>query len=110
MSGWLVPLEEFETKLGSDGEDFWIGLSNGSMRIELFAPRGRDTQQPHSQDELYIIHRGMGTFSKDGEVCEVKAGDVIFVEAQVEHRFERFSDDFASWVIFWGPEGGEKDS
>ena len=52
----------------------------------------------------------MGTFSKGGEVREVKAGDVIFVEAEVEHRFESFSEDFASWVIFWGPEGGEKDS
>jgi quercetin dioxygenase-like cupin family protein len=50
---------------------------------------------------------GTGTFSKAGIVQPFKAGDVIFVEAHVEHRFESFTDDFETWVIFWGPEGGE---
>ena len=35
------------------------------------------------------------------------AGDCFFVPAGVEHRFTRFSPDFAAWVVFWGPEGGE---
>jgi hypothetical protein len=26
---------------------------------------------------------------------------------KVEHRFENFSDDFGTWVFFYGPEGGE---
>jgi hypothetical protein len=30
------------------------------------------------------------------------------VPAGVEHRFEEFSGDFGTWVIFYGPEGGEK--
>jgi hypothetical protein len=30
------------------------------------------------------------------------------VAAGVQHRFEEFSDDFATWVIFYGPEGGEQ--
>jgi mannose-6-phosphate isomerase-like protein (cupin superfamily) len=34
-------------------------------------------------------------------------GDVLFVPAGVEHRFEDFSDDFVTWVVFYGPEGGE---
>lgn len=34
-------------------------------------------------------------------------GDVLFVPAGVEHRFEDFSDDLAGWVVFYGPEGGE---
>jgi mannose-6-phosphate isomerase-like protein (cupin superfamily) len=36
------------------------------------------------------------------------AGDVLFVPAGEEHRFERFSDDLILWAVFWGPEGGEK--
>jgi hypothetical protein len=32
---------------------------------------------------------------------------VLFVPADVEHRFEEFSDDLALWVVFYGPEGGE---
>jgi uncharacterized protein YjlB len=34
-------------------------------------------------------------------------GDALFVAATVEHRFEDFSDDFATWVVFYGPRGGE---
>ena len=34
-------------------------------------------------------------------------GDVLFVAAGAVHRFEEFSHDFATWVIFYGPEGGE---
>lgn len=104
---WLATLENFESNLGCDGEDFWIGISHGSMRVELFAPKLEDTQQPHDQDELYIVLRGTAAFEKKGTSVDVGAGDVMFVEAATPHRFTRFSDDFATWVVFWGPEGGE---
>jgi mannose-6-phosphate isomerase-like protein (cupin superfamily) len=65
------------------------------------------TQTPHSQDELYIVLAGSGTFFKNGETRPFRAGDVIFVEAGAEHRFQNFSEDFETWVVFWGPEGGE---
>ena len=35
-------------------------------------------------------------------------GDLIFVPAGAEHRFEDFSDDLETWVAFYGPEGGER--
>jgi mannose-6-phosphate isomerase-like protein (cupin superfamily) len=107
VKDWIVPFSLFEEKLGSDGKPYWEGLSHGSMRTLLFKPEGKDVQQPHRQDEIYIILSGHGTFSKRGETRPVAAGDVIFVEAGAEHRFETFSDDFATWVLFWGPEGGE---
>ena len=34
-------------------------------------------------------------------------GDALFVKAREVHRFEDFTDDFATWVVFYGPEGGE---
>ncbi len=37
-------------------------------------------------------------------------GDILHVPAGVEHRFEEFTDDFATWVVFYGPEGGEETS
>lgn len=107
MSEWLVPLSLFEERLEQDGKPYWQGIAHGSMRTLLFKPKGRDVQQPHGQDEIYIVQSGTGTFSKEGEVRPFQTGDVIFVEAGAEHRFETFSDDFATWVIFWGPEGGE---
>jgi len=35
-------------------------------------------------------------------------GMVLFVPAGTTHRFEDFSADFATWVVFWGPQGGER--
>jgi mannose-6-phosphate isomerase-like protein (cupin superfamily) len=50
---------------------------------------------------------GQGQFRNGAERHPFGPGDVLFVPAQVEHRFEEFSDDFAAWVFFYGPEGGE---
>jgi uncharacterized RmlC-like cupin family protein len=38
----------------------------------------------------------------------VQTGDALFVAAHVPHHFERMSEDFVTWVVFWGPTGGEK--
>tara|TARA_A100001037_G_scaffold55992_1_gene48179 strand:- start:345 stop:683 length:339 start_codon:yes stop_codon:yes gene_type:complete len=81
--------------------------SNGTMRLGLYAPRDHDPQRPHDQDELYIVQSGTGILRCDGGKQPFGPGDVLFVGAGVEHRFEDFSDDFAAWVVFWGPTGGE---
>ncbi|MBS1607789.1 MAG: cupin domain-containing protein [Bacteroidetes bacterium] len=84
-------------------------LQNGSMSVEYYAPVKKDLQQPHLQDELYIIITGTGIFLRNNERVTFMPGDVLFVPAGMEHRFEEFTDDFATWVIFYGPEGGEKE-
>lgn len=80
---------------------------HGSMYVELYAPEKEDLQQPHEQDELYVIISGSGTFFKAGKRFPFQAGDVIFVGAGKVHRFEDFTSDFQTWVVFYGPLGGE---
>jgi mannose-6-phosphate isomerase-like protein (cupin superfamily) len=77
------------------------------MSVELYAPYGHDPQQPHAQDELYVVQHGTGIFRRGEEAVPFGPGDVLFVPARMPHRFETFSEDFATWVIFWGPPGGE---
>ncbi|HWJ07563.1 MAG TPA: cupin domain-containing protein [Steroidobacteraceae bacterium] len=89
------------------GERFVRALAHGTMSVELYAPVGNDPQQPHDQDELYFIHRGRGVLRIDQQRYTFAAGDCFFVASGVEHRFEQFSEDFAAWVVFWGPVGGE---
>ena len=105
---WLARLDDYEAALVGGERLFHVGLARGSMTVELYRPQGTDRQPPHSRDELYIIRSGSALFNRDGQQAEVAAGDTIFVPAAMEHRFEQFSADFDSWVIFWGPEGGEK--
>src|SRR5690606_10226548 len=80
---------------------------HGSMSLILFAPRGEDYQTPHDQDELYFVVKGSGDLVVEKHTFSFSAGDVLFVPAGKFHRFENFSDDLATWAVFWGPIGGE---
>jgi mannose-6-phosphate isomerase-like protein (cupin superfamily) len=91
-----------------DGVPFAEAFRHGSMVVELYAPRGRDRQTPHSRDELYFIVRGSGDFIHGNDRHRFGPGDTFFVPAGREHRFENFTDDFSTWVVFYGPEGGER--
>ncbi|MDX5360651.1 MAG: cupin domain-containing protein [Alphaproteobacteria bacterium] len=82
-------------------------FAHGTMKLEFYAPRGEDRQQPHVQDELYIVQQGSGVFLRGEERFAFGPGDALFVRAGVVHRFEDFSDDLAVWVVFWGADGGE---
>lgn len=82
-------------------------LAHGSLAAELYAPRGRDPQKPHSRDEIYVVANGEGMFFDGTSMHAVQRGSFVFVPAGQEHRFEQFSADFTVWVFFYGPEGGE---
>ena len=112
MSDWLFALEDIEARLADDPARSRVhyALRHGSMRFGIYAPRGSDDQDPHTQDELYIVVSGSGRFVKNGDERPFQPNDAIFVEAGAEHRFVDFTDDFATWVIFWGPQGGEAEA
>jgi mannose-6-phosphate isomerase-like protein (cupin superfamily) len=82
-------------------------FAHGSLSVELYAPRGVDAQTPHARDEIYVVVAGHGKFFCGGDTRDFCPGELLFVPAGMEHRFLDFSDDFAAWVIFYGPEGGE---
>ena len=95
--------------LADTGNSFTTLFQHGTMSVEVYRPEGIDLQQPHEQDEIYIIISGTGIFYNDGERTDFSAGDLLFVKAGKEHRFEDFSEDFSTWVIFYGPKGGESE-
>ena len=94
---------------GPQGERSVAAFEHGSLIVKLYAPRETDPQTPHSQDEVYVVAQGSGEFVCGGTRQTLGPNEVLFVAAGVEHRFENFSDDFAVWVFFYGPEGGEID-
>lgn len=103
-----LTIEEATQQLAKESEKrFTVLMQHGSMSIEYYAPKGKDLQTPHRQDEVYVIASGEGSFIRNGEKLSVETGDVLFVPAGMEHRFENFSEDFATWVIFYGKVGGE---
>jgi len=101
-----ISVEEAMQYLGGDTR-FATVLEHGTMIVEIYQPIGQDLQSPHLQDELYVIVSGSGDFYNDGITKHFQTGDVLFVPAGVEHRFENFTEDFKTWVIFYGATGGE---
>ncbi len=99
-------------------------MQYGSMEVRWYAPHLVDDQVPHDRDELYVVMSGTGVFVRSEESVPfrepgdvtlrgdervvVQPGDTLFVPAGTEHRFEAMSPDFGAWMIFYGPEGGEK--
>jgi mannose-6-phosphate isomerase-like protein (cupin superfamily) len=95
---------------GPAGEHAVSVLQHGTLKAMLslgrFAPLPRPTT-PHAQDEVYVVVRGRGVFLHDGRRDPFEAGDLLFVAAGTEHRFEDFTEDLTVWVVFYGPPGGE---
>ncbi len=81
---------------------------HGTLRVEIYAPRSRDPQEPHRQDEIYVVIQGEGVFVNGDTRQSFGPGDVLYAAAGEVHRFEEFTDDFYTWVFFYGPDGGEK--
>lgn len=82
-------------------------FERGTLEVRYYAPKGIDNQTPHDRDEAYVVVSGSGDFRLGGRTVSFGPGDLLFAPAGAEHRFERFTDDFATWVLFYGPRGGE---
>jgi mannose-6-phosphate isomerase-like protein (cupin superfamily) len=64
----------------------------------LVAPEP-DRQQPHADDEVYVVLEGRGVLEVEGESVPVAEGDAVFVEAGADHRFTAY-EQLAVLVIF----------
>ena len=64
----------------------------------LVAPEP-DRQQPHEDDELYVVLEGTGVLEVKGEQVAVREGSAVFVEAHAEHRFAAY-EHLSVLVIF----------
>jgi quercetin dioxygenase-like cupin family protein len=72
-------------------------LSAGIYRL----PAGSiDPQNPHTQDEVYYVISGRGSFTCDGETIPASPGSTIYVAANAEHRFHNITEDLTVLVLF----------
>ncbi len=76
-------------------------FKKGNVSLVFFAPKTTDYQTFHEEDEFYFIARGAGALVIENERFACAAGDAFFVPAKAAHHFENFSDDFATWAIFF---------
>jgi mannose-6-phosphate isomerase-like protein (cupin superfamily) len=104
----IKPKQALEHLRSTSAEQSSELLELGSLSVRYYAPQVVDRQSPHSRDEVYVIASGSATFRCCSKEILVEQGDVLTVPAHQEHLFVNFTPDFATWVFFYGPEGGEK--
>jgi quercetin dioxygenase-like cupin family protein len=97
----LIDLEQQRAVSGDAWLEFLRVPSNTlSMGLYVLPAGGVDTQQPHTEDEVYYVVRGRGKLCVEGEDQEVAAGSIIFVAARVEHYFHGIEEELSILVFF----------
>jgi quercetin dioxygenase-like cupin family protein len=98
----FASLPEIEEQRAESGKEYREFLRVPAMSAGLYVlPAGAtDRQKPHREDEVYYVLRGKARFKAGSEDREVSAGSVIFVAAQVGHRFYDIAEELEALVFF----------
>jgi mannose-6-phosphate isomerase-like protein (cupin superfamily) len=99
-----ISLRDALQQLEKVDDEFVELFAKRDINIEFYKPDKVDKQTPHTRDEIYIVISGSGMFINGEKKVSFSAGDFLFVKAGLEHKFIEFSDDFSTWVVFFGPE------
>jgi len=78
-----------------------------SAGLYVLEPGAIDPQQPHAEDEVYVVMRGRCRFRVGTEEQEVQPGTVLFVPARLEHRFLDVRERLEA-LVFFGPAEGSR--
>ncbi len=71
-----------------------------SAGVYVLPKGGTDPQEPHREDEMYYVVRGRARRQLGSEHSEVRAGSILFVEANLEHRFYDIQEELEILVFF----------
>jgi mannose-6-phosphate isomerase-like protein (cupin superfamily) len=98
----FASLPEIEEQRAHSGKAYREFLRVPAMSAGLYVlPAGAtDRQKPHREDEMYYVVRGRARFKAGLEDREISAGCLIFVAAEVDHRFYDISEELEVLVFF----------
>ena len=72
------------------------GISCGFAEV---LPGGKLTLHHHAPDEIYVVTNGSATLNKDGELEEIKKGDVVYISNNAKHALKNNSDE--TFEFYW---------
>ncbi len=101
MSGHAFGVDEAKRRLQESGGGYEIVHESPGLEVGVYvlvAPEP-DRQQPHADDEVYVVLEGRGQLDVGGEPLQLEVGQAAFVPAGVDHRFSAY-EQLAVLVIF----------
>ena len=102
MKTIFASLPEIDEQRSESGQSYreFLRMPNMSAGLYVVPAGGTDGQKPHREDEIYYVVRGRARFKAGSEDREISAGSVIFVAAQLGHRFYDITEELAVLVVF----------
>jgi quercetin dioxygenase-like cupin family protein len=97
---WAGHLDDIAAARTGDGYAEFLRVPALSMGLFTASPGYEDQQDPHAEDEVYVVTGGHGVLEVDGRRFVVDAGSVAFVPAGVPHSFVEVSTDLRVLVFF----------
>jgi mannose-6-phosphate isomerase-like protein (cupin superfamily) len=95
----LAHLIEQQNKSGQDYLEF-LRVPSLSAGLYVLPAGAVDMQEPHTEDEIYYVISGRASILVDQESRPVESGSLVFVKANIEHRFHTITEDLRVLVIF----------
>ena len=100
----LASLLERQSAAGRPYLEF-LQVPDLSIGLYVLEAGAVDRQQPHTEDEAYVVLAGRADFTAGSETRAVVPGDTIFVPAGVPHRFHDIAETLRLIVVFGPAEG-----
>ncbi len=95
----LTNLIDQQNEMQKDYLEF-LRVPSLSAGLYMLAAGAVDMQKPHTEDEVYYIISGRGFIRVGPEEHPVEAGTLVYVKANVEHRFHTITEDLRVLVFF----------
>lgn len=103
----LFPLDDLLSRRAALGRPYleFLRVPDLSVGLYVLRPDDTDRQQPHTEDEVYVVAAGRGRFTAGDKTHPVGPGDTIYVGKHVPHRFHDITEELQLLVVFAPPEG-----
>jgi mannose-6-phosphate isomerase-like protein (cupin superfamily) len=94
-------IDAVKRRLAESGGGYEVVHESAGIEIGVYvlvAPEP-DRQQPHEDDEVYVVLEGNGVLDVQGTPVELREGHAVFVPAGAEHRFSGY-EQLSVLVVF----------
>ena len=101
VTGHTIEILQAKERLAANGGGYEIVHSSPGLELGVYvlvAPEP-DRQQPHQDDEVYVVLEGRGTLDVEGERLDLHERQAAFVQAGAQHQFVGY-EQLAVLVIF----------
>ncbi|WP_205012790.1 cupin domain-containing protein [Nitrosomonas sp. HPC101] len=98
----IYDLQNLIAQQQASGEDYleFLRVPSLSMGIYTLPVGSTDSQEPHTEDEVYYVVRGKASMRVEDEHQEITAGSLIFVAANADHCFYNITEELTVLVFF----------